>query len=523
MTSRGILYYNAPPIQSSVVISMKILELSPPDTRKAQIWFFIFCFLQLVFWTLQPTLTRHNVPLDSAEGLAWGNMWLWGYSKHPPLAAWFTALFTRMGGTVGWPIYLLSQLSIVISFWAMWEIAKKFLPPWQALISIVLLSGIYYYNIASPQFNPNTLMLSTWALTTLAFYYALQQQKPWQWLLVGVFAGLAMLTKYEALLLFGAMFAVLITTHEGRKSFKHIYLYLAFLLAFLIWLPNLIWQAQHDFSALSYASDRFADNANQHHHWIDNIYHPLRFLFEQLGAILPALILLLPFSRAPKIDLHLDAFKYKFLLFMGLGPVSIAMFISFCSGMWLDSQWAYSFLSFTGILLLVWLRPSVSKKSLHNFAILAMGLACILIIGRSTYLIYGPSVFHKTTRDVFPSQQIAMTLTQQWHKKINSPMPYIAANFPVAVNVSAYSPDKPIPYYFDGKEKSPWINEADVRKKGAVFAMVISESSATKNSWVQQMLKQYPQIQDQQEFNFPLQTKVALPPIKVWVGILPPR
>ena len=51
--------------------------------------FFIFIISHLIIWTLIPTFTNHNLPLDTIEHLAWGSNLDWGFDKHPPLVAVF--------------------------------------------------------------------------------------------------------------------------------------------------------------------------------------------------------------------------------------------------------------------------------------------------------------------------------------------------------------------------------------------------------------------------------------------------
>ena len=48
--------------------------------------FFIFLITHLLIWTLIPSLTNKNLPLDTIEALAWGSNLDWGFNKHPPLA-----------------------------------------------------------------------------------------------------------------------------------------------------------------------------------------------------------------------------------------------------------------------------------------------------------------------------------------------------------------------------------------------------------------------------------------------------
>ena len=51
--------------------------------------FFIFILSHLIIWTLVPSLTNYNLPLDVIEALAWGNNLDWGFNKHPPASAFF--------------------------------------------------------------------------------------------------------------------------------------------------------------------------------------------------------------------------------------------------------------------------------------------------------------------------------------------------------------------------------------------------------------------------------------------------
>ena len=47
-----------------------------------------FLFSHLIIWTLVPSLSNENLPLDTIEALAWGSNLDWGYNKHPPVSAW---------------------------------------------------------------------------------------------------------------------------------------------------------------------------------------------------------------------------------------------------------------------------------------------------------------------------------------------------------------------------------------------------------------------------------------------------
>ena len=51
------------------------------NKRKINSLFYIFILTHLIIWTLVPTLTNQNLPLDTIEALAWGSNLDWGFNK----------------------------------------------------------------------------------------------------------------------------------------------------------------------------------------------------------------------------------------------------------------------------------------------------------------------------------------------------------------------------------------------------------------------------------------------------------
>lgn len=132
-------------------------------------WLIAFIITHVTAWTLAPALIRFTLPMDSMEGALWGRQLEWGYDKNPFMNGWLTALALKMDGHTGWFIYLFSQLSVAICFWAIWQLSKKIVPPIYALIAVLLLEGMQYYNFHAIDFNDNTLELAIWSLTALFF------------------------------------------------------------------------------------------------------------------------------------------------------------------------------------------------------------------------------------------------------------------------------------------------------------------------------------------------------------------
>ena len=102
--------------------------------------FVIFLILHLIIWTLIPTLTNVNLPLDTIEALAWGSSLDWGFNKHPPMSAIAVEFFYQIFGSRDWAYYLLSQIFVIIAFFTIYKFSEDFFNNKKlAFVSILLL------------------------------------------------------------------------------------------------------------------------------------------------------------------------------------------------------------------------------------------------------------------------------------------------------------------------------------------------------------------------------------------------
>ena len=86
--------------------------------------FLIFLLSHLVVWTLVPTISNLNLPLDIIEALAWGSNLDWGFNKHAPLSAFVLEVFYQIFGSQGWAYYFLSQMFVIIAFIAVYKFSE---------------------------------------------------------------------------------------------------------------------------------------------------------------------------------------------------------------------------------------------------------------------------------------------------------------------------------------------------------------------------------------------------------------
>ena len=64
--------------------------------RNINNFFYIFLLIHLVIWTLAPSLTNKNLPLDTIEHLAWASNLDWGFEKHPPMSGLMVEIIIQL-------------------------------------------------------------------------------------------------------------------------------------------------------------------------------------------------------------------------------------------------------------------------------------------------------------------------------------------------------------------------------------------------------------------------------------------
>ncbi len=380
-------------------------------TFKENRWFWGFAGLHVIFWTIMPALFRYTLPLDAVEGTTWGRQLAFGYDKNPFLNAWLTELAVWVGGQSGWAIYLFSQLCVVACFWAVWRLSKKMMSPVHAFVAVVLLEFMTNYNIDAIDFDDNVLQVCFWALIILFFYKAVTNQKIRHWVLVGIFAALAMLSKYFVIILFVPMALFLLTNRDARKSFVKPGLYVAIIIFCLMLLPHVIWLFHHDFMTVTYMFARASTSPT----WIDHLWNPWHFGYSYvLAFLIPLIVFLLVYpgkTISPEISMphKMTSFQWQFLLLMGLAPFLFVLLLSLMTGMALHLGWGQPLLSLWGVILVSATQPKITRRQFYRFVLISGFLFTLAIIA------YGVSMIDAgdSSSANYPGPAVAQAMTKR--------------------------------------------------------------------------------------------------------------
>ena len=495
------------------------LKLERVFVDRPERMFWSFLALHLFAWTLVPATVQPNLPLDVIEELAWGREWQWGYYKHPPLQAWLLELTVQATGKAAWSAFLLSQLSIVVCFWAVWRLAREIVDPPGALLSVLLLEGVYYFNYTSPEFNPNVLQLPLWALVGLASFRALRHDRLADWGRLGLWAGLSMLAKYSSAVLLAPIGVFLLAHPKARHHLMKPGPYAAVLVGLVVLAPHLFWLWTHDFPTFSYALKRAGGVDNV----LDHLLFPLRFAIVQGQALLPLGLLLLCLigikpgrQRAPST---LSGFDRAFLLVLALGPFATTLLISAVFGFKLRSMWGTPMWCFIGLIAVAFLRPRLEARALRRFLAAWAGIFVLALSAFAGVMLAEPYVIAKGKRGHFPGAALATAITERWHAATGRPLEFVIGRTWLAGNVSFYSVDRPSVYIDGDPRRSPWIDEGTLVRRGGVLVWYAARAGAAVPA---AFANRFPDAVVQPPLSLPWQTGAALPPVEIGWAILEP-
>lgn len=197
----------------------------------------------LTLWRLYLSATLQLHP-DEAYYWLWSRYLDLGYFDHPPLVAYFIWLSTRLSHAEFW-VRLSGTVVLLVLSGLMWQFTLRlYNNVTLAAASVVLFNVFPVTMLGLIVITPDVPLLLFCALCILIFWQAVQGHHHGWWYLLGVSFGLALLSKYTAILLAPCFFLYLLLT-EDRRWLKTIYPYVGLLIGILIFLPVLWWNSQH--------------------------------------------------------------------------------------------------------------------------------------------------------------------------------------------------------------------------------------------------------------------------------------
>lgn len=471
--------------------------------------------VQALLWTLVPTFFYAAPPGQLSESIAIGHEFKLGTYLGPPLAFWLANaayIFGKFG------VYLLSQICIVVTFWAVFQLGSAIVGPRHAAFAVLLMGGVFAFTIPTPEFGPSVLATALWALALLHYWRAAEEGKFAYWFALGLDLGLLLLTTYASIVLIALLLGYMLMSERGRNKLTEAGPWIAGVMIALAIFPLLIWLDHPRGAAATPAAMRFEFNPMS----------GLRLLGWLLAAHIGLVVLVLlgygfPAMRRsalPTVDrAPADPEGRKFVYFFALAPAAaMTIFAMIVGGPASIPLMPLAVLSGLAVMAAAPDSLQLVYQRLAGFAWAALVvLPPLLVIGAVTAL---PWVFPYELGITRPASDIGRFFGESFQRRTGKPLAIVAGDEQTAALVALTAPSRPSVYYDATPERTPWISRQDIESKGAVVVWPTTDTTGTPPAAIK---ARFPDLVPDVPRVFSRSVQGIQPPVRIGWGVIRPR
>lgn len=446
-----------------------------------------FTLAHVVFWTaiLTQLKASQDVHFDVAEAYAWGQTFLLGYGKHPPLSGWIAGVWFRIFPAADWATYALAMAVLGAGMMICWRIALHVVDRRRAFLVLVMLALYPIFNFKGFKYNADLVQLITLPLLVLAYLDAFEKRSVRSGFRLGIACALALLSKYWVLTLIGAVgLAALI--HPARLLFlRSPAPWSAIVTLAIVMIPHAIWLSDVNFLPFTYAGATYVMPTRFQSLQLvwSYISHNIAMLAVPVGIAAaslawsprwwrllwknPAEFFARPWSRkAPPgtaaVSSALNIWIIQIIVAVG-PPIGALLF-----QIYIKTDWGISLFFLTPLALIA--IPALRVQRIALVRVAAVWLAATLAV-----LATVPQIaFYSTARSsdgapVYGSRaQLARELTDIWHQRFHSRWAVVAAATDLGEPMTFYSSDHPAPLTPDEPWPSGLTSLDEARREGFI-------------------------------------------------------
>lgn len=474
---------------------------------EARLWLVIqLAILHAVLWTviLINLKAAQDVHMDVAEAYGWGQKFLWGYGKHPPLSGWVAGLWFTALPAADWATYALAMATVSVGMVICWLVALRVVDARRAFLVVVMVALYPIFNFKGFKYNPDLLQLVTLPLLVLAYLNAFEKRSWQSGLLLGLAGALALMTKYWVLTMIGAIGLAALLHPERLKFLASPAPWVAILTLALVMIPHIVWLADAHFVPLTYAGDTYSLRDKIQVQELVGGYFLHNFALLALPVALAGLALaLVPpwttlLARAPArivtrawargvnsgVDLSQALNVWLIQIIVAFGPPLGALVFS----IYIKTDWGISLFFLVPLALVAIPALRVQGASLFNIAAiwLVLGVATLAaspwIAARELAANAGNTATYGARSD------LARELTQAWHARFASRWAVVAGSMESIQPMVFYSPDHPAAFTPNEAWASGLTSLDDVKRYGFIGVFDPSDGRlAAFEKWVSEI------------------------------------
>jgi 4-amino-4-deoxy-L-arabinose transferase-like glycosyltransferase len=214
----------------------------------------LFAALAILRATFAATI---DLRVDEAYYWTWSREGAMSYLDHPPLVAWAIRFGTLLFGDSNFGVRFAGLVSMLVMQLLLADIVWRVVRDIRYVLVVALLpEACLTFGLGMAKITPDVALIPfelamMWSLVRLW-----QSDDQRWWLAAGLFGGLALASKYTALLLLPAIALFVLVPDWRVRHLRSPWLWLGAVLALLIFSPVLYWNAIHDWASFRFQLDR---------------------------------------------------------------------------------------------------------------------------------------------------------------------------------------------------------------------------------------------------------------------------
>ncbi len=198
------------------------------------------------------TNANYGYQRDEFYYVACGHHMAWGYVDHPPLTPVMANISIWLFGNTLFALRffpaLAGALTVFVTGLVTRELGGNRFAQVAAVVSTMMAP---LFIAANGLLMPISVDILVWTFSSYLVLRIIKHRENHLWAAVGMTVGIGLLNKYNVVFFAAALIAGLIAVGP-RRVFRSGWFWTGSLLAFLVVLPNLLWQAQHGWATLEF-------------------------------------------------------------------------------------------------------------------------------------------------------------------------------------------------------------------------------------------------------------------------------
>jgi hypothetical protein len=304
----------------SAELAVKSAALGSNAERHLAGWFAVLLVALTAYRALALAIAGLPLSFEEAQYWGWSRALDWGYFSKPPMVAVAIRAATALCGDGELCVRAPAYIGLALTTWFVFLAVARLHGPRVGFAAGVTFATLPIVSFTSVAITTDVPLFLFWAIALYAFIRALDDDRWSWWIVTGLAGGLGLQSKYTMGIFAVSALAYLVWQRDERARLRSAKPWIAALVAFAVFAPNLAWNATHDFPTIRHTSE-----LSQLERALIHPGHFLEFMLGQLGLFGPIIGLMMFVAIVHALRKHSDrrarlwvAFTLPFLAVIGL-------------------------------------------------------------------------------------------------------------------------------------------------------------------------------------------------------------